>query len=926
MQRWRILSRMGSFTGSRSGFHTGFRTSLRYWAIALVSCLVLVNFSPVLASLPPEGIESASRPWATHRVAQLSEQPLPKQPLPEQSEPRETSVTQSGQALDGLALGKQLYDAGRLREAAQTWQQAAGQFARQNQPTAQATALRYLAIAQQDLGQLAAAESTITQALVLAQPFDSPLLQAQILNTQGSIQLNQGRTEVAYATYIQAEERYQHLKDRRGIALSQINQIQVLQVLGFYRRAEQQLLSLQQFLGLPAEASTDQRAVLGSDPHSSKPPRDLQLQAEILLSLAQVWEGIGNLSEADTALEQSSAIFKQLGAQNQLAAAQLLQGDVARDQQRLPEAIAHYRSAEAIAPNLSTKTEAQLRQLRLLVQTKDFAAARPFAQQLLRQLTPLPLNRWEIEARVNLAESLQLMTDLDPILGLLAPALEQAQTLGDRRSESYVLGQQGHVLEAQKRWPEALAVTRQARQRAAEIGADEITIHWLWQEGRILKSQGDNAAAISTYSEAVNLLQSLRQDLVAINPEAQFSFRDEVEPVYRQLVELLLQNVDALPANLKQQQLEQARQTLEALQLAQVQNFLREACETYDVQPIEQIDPQAAVFYPIVLGDRLEVILALPGLPLQHYGSQLSSAEQQQHFTQLRQSLNPAFPPSDGLAAAQQFYDQLIRPGETWLSQQKIQTLVFVLDDFLRDVPMAVLHDGDRYLVEKYSLALTPGLQLFDAKSLADERLQVLAGGLSQARQGFSALPGVEQELQSISQRPPAKLRAKVLLDQAFTANQLIRQVKAQSFNVLHLATHGQFSSKAKDTFLLTWNDRLGINELDQSLNPIADGEPRTPIEMLILSACQTAKGDRRATLGLAGLAVGSGARSTLATLWSVQDDSTAQLIETFYGQLIQEEAGRAEALRQAQLALISSSEYSHPYYWAPFVLVGNWQ
>jgi CHAT domain-containing protein len=117
---------------------------------------------------------------------------------------------------------------------------------------------------------------------------------------------------------------------------------------------------------------------------------------------------------------------------------------------------------------------------------------------------------------------------------------------------------------------------------------------------------------------------------------------------------------------------------------------------------------------------------------------------------------------------------------------------------------------------------------------------------------------------------------------------------------------------------------RINVKNLDQFLKD-RDRPGRKPLELLILSACQTAVGDKRAALGLAGVAVRSGARSTLATLWSVQDQSTADLMTRFYGALNKTGGSKAESLRQAQLALLKSSEYNNPYYWAPFVLVGNW-
>jgi CHAT domain-containing protein len=137
------------------------------------------------------------------------------------------------------------------------------------------------------------------------------------------------------------------------------------------------------------------------------------------------------------------------------------------------------------------------------------------------------------------------------------------------------------------------------------------------------------------------------------------------------------------------------------------------------------------------------------------------------------------------------------------------------------------------------------------------------------------------------------------------------------------LATHGQFSSNADNTFILTWDGRINVKQLDQLLRS-REGK-LSPIELLVLSACQTATGDKRAALGMAGVAVRSGARSTLASLWSVSDRSTAFLMIKFYRELGKPEITKAEALRRAQVALLHQDDYTSPYYWAPFVLLGNW-
>jgi CHAT domain-containing protein len=163
-----------------------------------------------------------------------------------------------------------------------------------------------------------------------------------------------------------------------------------------------------------------------------------------------------------------------------------------------------------------------------------------------------------------------------------------------------------------------------------------------------------------------------------------------------------------------------------------------------------------------------------------------------------------------------------------------------------------------------------------------------------------------------------------MLFNQEFTTTTLEQEISDVPFPVVHLATHGQFSSEVEDTFILTWEGQVNVNDLDQLLQ-VREREDSQPIELLVLSACQTATGDQRAALGLAGVAVRSGARSTLATLWSVRDESTAQLMAEFYQSLTQAENSKAESLRQAQLSILKNPEYEHPYYWAPFVLVGNW-
>jgi len=151
----------------------------------------------------------------------------------------------------------------------------------------------------------------------------------------------------------------------------------------------------------------------------------------------------------------------------------------------------------------------------------------------------------------------------------------------------------------------------------------------------------------------------------------------------------------------------------------------------------------------------------------------------------------------------------------------------------------------------------------------------------------------------------------------------LEQKVKEYPYQIVHLATHGEFSSSAEGTFVLTWNEKLTVEQLNHLLR--SDKKQINPIELLVLSACRTAFGDNRASLGLAGMAVRSGARSTIASLWDVDDQATAELMAKFYQELTNSQNTKSEALRRAQLAILKNDKFAHPYYWAAFVLIGNW-
>jgi CHAT domain-containing protein/tetratricopeptide (TPR) repeat protein len=810
--------------------------------------------------------------------------------------------------LELVQQGKALYEAGQFSEAARIWQQAANEFAAAGDKLSQASALSNLSLTYQQLGLWNQAKDAIANSLSLLNTHSSPLILAQTLNIQGFLQLSLGQAESALDTLQKAAAAYQKAGDRAGIISNLINQSQAMQALGFYRRAANTLEQVETSL-------------------QNQP--DSIIKVTGLLNLGNTLRVVGNLDKSQQVLQQSLEIAQKLGLKGLTASIQLSLGNTKRAiakktaasniiqtaQNETQAALELYRQA-ANSQSRNTRIQALINQLSLLVEIQQNSAAQTLLPTIQQELKELPASRTSVYARINLAQSLiehsnpQLTADIAQIV---AKAVQEAKNLEDRRAESLALGTLGGLYEINQQLSSAQTVTQQALLLAQAIDGSDIAYRWQWQLGRVLKAQGEKEGSIAAYTEAVKTLKSLRSDLAAINQEVQFSFRESVEPVYRQLVGLLLQNGDKVNQN----HLIQARNLIESLQLAELDNFFQEACLNAKPELIDQVDRTAAVIYPIILSDRLDVILSLPEQPLRHYSTNLTQNQIEATLEQLRQQLGrPSSSRQQIVRLAQQVYDWLIRPGETEIKNSGVKTLVFVLDGTLRNIPMAVLHDGNQHLLQQYNVALAPGLQLLEPQSLGRVQLKALMLGLSESRDGFPPLPAVEKELQQIQAIVPGT----VLLNQKFTGESLRQQINAVPYPVVHLATHGKFSSSADNTFILTWDGRINVKQLDGFLRVRNQARGRA-IELLVLSACETASGDRRATLGIAGVAVRAGARSTLATLWPVQDVATATMMAQFYRELATH--GKSEALRRAQISL--SQNFKHPYYWAPFVLVGNW-
>lgn len=820
--------------------------------------------------------------------------------------------TPSAQSL--LQQGIALYDREQFSEAIALWQQANQSFITEQNPLGQALTLSNLSLAYQQLGQLEPAQASIDTSLQLlseANLTSQAEIYAKALNTQGKLYWLQNQLEAALTAWQTAAQAYAQAGNGEGTAIAQINQAKALQALGFTRQATDLLQQVYQ--------------------HQQQPN---ELKATVLRNLGSVLRQIGDLDSSRDRLEESFAIatnptnrsfiLLELGNTEWATGDRLLA--IGRPAEaHLQAALNYYQRSHDLDGSLS----AQLNRFSLLIAMQQTEAAMNELPILKQNIEQLPTGRTAIYATINFTESWMKLTqshDSDLVIAqLLATAIQQAKTLNDRRAESYALGQLGNLYEQVQQWADAQALTEQALLKMETIQAPEIRYRWEWQLGRLAQKQNQHEAAIASYEAAISTLQSIRGDLLSVNSDVQFSFRDNVEPVYREFIQLLLSTSGQLPS---QEQLQKAIQTVDRLQLAELENYL--GCTLANLGEVSKIqDPKAAILYPILLqsdgGNRIAIIAQLPDRSnnLIYAETAIASGMGERTIQSLRENLEIQGRTPEVLADAKILYDWIIRPLEPEL-KQSINTLVFVLDGALRNLPMSILHDGDRYLIESYAVAIAPRLQLF-TPSPSPEALRVSIGGV-----------GIEQTIDGTQFPPIAKLQEEFdriarsvaigtpLINQAFTTENIRQQLQTREFSAIHWKTHGTFSSDPAETYVVAYQERIAANTLSDLIQ-VSSRDGIRPLELLVLSACETASGDDRAVLGLAGLAARTGTRSVLSTLWVAQDSPNTEFMEQFYQALSQPEITKAEAVRQAQLALIREKGHTTPHIWANYVLIGNW-
>ena len=653
--------------------------------------------------------------------------------------------------------------------------------------------------------------------------------------------------------------------------------------------------------------------------------------AVIYEDFGQYYYLTGEFNKSKDYFAKGLSLAKETGNAELLADILNNYGNLLAAQQRFTEAVNAYNECAKLAESAGRSglsARAKINLSRVYFDQNKLVDAKLLLEDAFKELSKLRDTQNKVFDLIAISSMMNRIylksTDAD-VFNFAYKALRNAESIAgkltNQRASSYALGYLGALYEQGKRYDDALLLTNRAIFAARQANATESLYRWYWQKGRISRKQGKIDVAVSDYRQALQNLKAVRQDVSEkCNKRDRVSFREAVGPVYFELADILLQrSASEEDTKQKKDDLFEARSTIEQLKGAELQDYFQDDCVVAlktKTKNLDEIIHKTAVVYFILLENRVEMIVTVPS-GLKQFTIPINIERLNSEINAFRYKLEHAR--GNYLRNAQRLYEWLIRPLEKTLADERIETIVFVPDGKLRTIPMGALHDGERFLISKYTVVTTPGITLMDPHPISRKNSRLLLCGLSKAVQGFRALPDVTSELQNIKKL----YNSNIYLDKEFIITNLEKAMKSEPYNIIHIASHAHFDRDPQKTFLLTYNGKLSMDQLESL---IAEDQFHVPaVELITLSACQTAVGDDRAALGLAGIAIKAGARSALASLWSISDVATSLLMREFYLQLKNTSNSKAKALQLAQQKMLNNKRFNNPAYWASFILIGNW-
>jgi CHAT domain-containing protein len=501
----------------------------------------------------------------------------------------------------------------------------------------------------------------------------------------------------------------------------------------------------------------------------------------------------------------------------------------------------------------------------------------------------------------------------DRLLELSYSGFAKAQQLAEQSGDGLLavdaLDSLAQLYESEGRFTEAAEINRRALQSTAGLTLGQVEfaqVRLEWRAARLQHRRGDDSSALASYLRAAGHLGSIRQDLPIEDASGKSTYQTLQRPLFVGLADLTLKNVDSVSADQQQARLASALDVIEQTHQAELQDYLGDRCSVDSVSQatIGSVAPAMAVVYPVVLRDRLEVIVRTHN-GLLHHAAPVTAAVLGNEIQNLRSELLDAGS-RDFLRSSRKLYGWLLEPFEQELANANVQELIIVPDGYLRLIPVAALHDGNQFMAERYLISTVTGLTMTEPSAPRGKRPMSLLAGLSNPgpvvdrlmAMGFKgsteltanatsrglldptdhSVPGGEAVSQAMSLRTELALpgvrteihdltplaRSRSLLDGEFTVERFTREIQSGNYQVVHVASHGFFGRNSDQSFLLAYDNIIKLDDLQRLM--AAHGNQIAGIDLLTLSACDTATGDDRAPLGFAGAAIKARARSVIGT------------------------------------------------------------
>jgi CHAT domain-containing protein/tetratricopeptide (TPR) repeat protein len=742
-----------------------------------------------------------------------------------------------------------------------------------NNRAGEAEAINYIGFVYRKLGEYSRSLELHRQALEIARQIANRQVEGESLHNIAAVSADLGEYGEALELYRQALAIRRQIGDRRGEGRTLNNMAGVCDSLGDSQQALEyyrQALAIRQEIG--------DRAGVG----------------RILNNIGVLYRQQAEYSQAQEYFERALPIFQEIGDRASFNSTLNSLGALYESVGKYPEALASYQQALAIASEIGDKNGAR-------------KALSNIGFVLARQNQP-ELGIVFYKQAVNITEAIR--QDLRQL------SREQQESYTETVADTYrsladLLLRQNRVLEAQQVLD--LLKVQELDDYLGNVRGNERTsqgVELLPQEQRLWAEQtGIQDRAIQLGKE----LAQLQKIPPASRTPAQQVRLAELEKI-QQKIRLEFREFSRRPevvARVRQLSQTTGGENLDLPSLNRLQQHLQQ---------------NAALLYPLVLEDRLELVLVSASSPPIHRTVPVRREVLNQVIAKFREALtNRTKPVARVQESAQSLYNLLVKPIENDLAQAGYRTIIYAPDGQLRYLPLAALFDGKQWLAQRYSVNNITAASLTNFNKQPHDKPRILAGAFTAGsysvevgtRQfAFSGLPFAGREVENLAVRFPGTTK---LLDRDFSRDATVSRMN--DYNIVHLATHAEFlNGQPEDSFIIFGDgSRATLRDV---------GNWKLPnVDLVVLSACKTGVGSVLGNgveiLGFGYQMQQAGAQASVASLWYVDDESTQLLMDAFYAALQTGSTTKAEALRTAQISLIAG-KYSHPYYWAPFILIGN--